>query len=75
MPRVCAREGCGKRLIRKNGTPDYHRHFCSSECKNTDKRERIQAKRQQAKAGSCPLCGHKGQKPTANAGVPRHDAI
>lgn len=44
MPRVCAREGCGKRLVRKDGTPDYHRHFCSSECKNADKREGMQEK-------------------------------
>jgi hypothetical protein len=43
MPRVCARESCGRRLVRKDGTPDYHRHFCGSECKNADKRERIQA--------------------------------
>jgi endogenous inhibitor of DNA gyrase (YacG/DUF329 family) len=47
MPRVCAREGCGKRLIRKEGSPDYHRHFCGPECKNADKRERMQEKRQQ----------------------------
>jgi hypothetical protein len=50
MPKVCARESCGKRLIRKDGTPDYNRHFCGSECKNADKRERIRAKRGQAKA-------------------------
>ena len=65
MPRVCAREGCGKRLIRYDGTPDYHRHFCGSECKNADKRERMKAKRQQAKVGSCPLCGHKGSESNA----------
>jgi endogenous inhibitor of DNA gyrase (YacG/DUF329 family) len=59
MPRVCARENCGKRLVRKDGTPDYHRHFCGSHCKNADKRERMQEKRQHAKAGPCPLCGSK----------------
>jgi len=74
MSRVCAREGCGERLVRKDGTPDYHRHFCGSECKNADKRERIQAKRGQAKAGRCPLCG-ASRTLTLDARVPRHKAI
>jgi hypothetical protein len=74
MPRVCAREACGRRLVRKDGTPDYHRHFCGPDCKNADKRERIQAKRQQAKAGSCPLCGHRIQRVTPDTLVPRHKA-
>jgi hypothetical protein len=50
MPIVCAHGGCGKRLLRKDGAPDYHRHFCGSQCKNADKRERMQEKRRQAKA-------------------------
>jgi hypothetical protein len=75
MPRVCAREGCGKRLVRKNGLPDYHRHFCGPECKNADKRERMQSKREQAKAGSCPFGGKRGQKVTQNACVPRHERV
>ena len=75
MPRVCAREDCGKRLVRKDGTPDYHRHFCGIECKNADKRERMQAKRDQAKARRCPLCGHGGQKLTPDAIVPRHNVV
>ena len=62
MPRVCCREGCGKYLVRKNGMLDYHRHFYGTECKNVDKRERTQAKRQQAKAGLCPLCGQPRSK-------------
>lgn len=74
MPRVCAREGCGKRLIRKDGTPDYRRHFCETGCKNADKRERMQAKRQQAQTSSCPLCGHKTQRLAQNTCVPRHKA-
>jgi hypothetical protein len=75
MPRVCAREGCGKRLVRKDGTPDYRRHFCARECKNADKRERMQEKRQQAKAGSCPLCGHKPQSLAPDTAVPRHNHV
>src|SRR5438034_108196 len=44
MPRICARESCGKRLVRKDGSRDYHRHFCGSECKNADKWRRLQVK-------------------------------
>lgn len=73
MPRVCARENCGRRLVRKDGTPDYRRHFCGTKCKNEDKRERIQAKRNKAKEGGCPLCGHRIQSFTQNTRVPRHN--
>ena len=49
MPTVCARECCGRQQIRKDGLPDYHRHFCGSDCKNADKQEPMQAKPRQAK--------------------------
>lgn len=41
MPRVCDREGCGRRILEKNGSPSYDRHFCSSNCRREDKRERV----------------------------------
>jgi len=59
MPRVCSREGCGNKLLRKNGGADYRRHFCSSQCKNADKREKMQARRTRAAGGKCPTCGRK----------------
>jgi endogenous inhibitor of DNA gyrase (YacG/DUF329 family) len=71
MPRVCSREGCGQRLVRDGGAPDYHRHFCSASCKNSDKREKMQAKRARLKQGKCPLCGRGVQDALLNAGVPR----
>jgi len=46
MPRICACDGYGKRLVKKDGSPDYHRHFCGFEYKNAKKRLRIQAKGQ-----------------------------
>ena len=59
MPRVCNREGCGQRLVGKNGTPDYHRHFCGPECLRADKRERLQVRREKLKKVRCPVCGWK----------------
>jgi endogenous inhibitor of DNA gyrase (YacG/DUF329 family) len=75
MPRICAREDCGRRLLRKNGAPDYHRHFCGTECKNADERERMQANRNQVKRGKCPLCGQRSQRLTPDSPVPRHKAL
>jgi endogenous inhibitor of DNA gyrase (YacG/DUF329 family) len=72
MARVCAREGCGTRLVRRDGTPDYRRHFCSAVCKNMDKRERMQSRRVKAKNNRCPLCGH-GSQAAQNSRVPRHN--
>jgi hypothetical protein len=59
MPRVCSRECCGKRLLTKDGLPDYRRHFCGADCARTDRREKMRAKRAQLKSGRCPLCGSR----------------
>ena len=71
MPRVCARQGCGKELLTENGNSDYRRHFCGSECKNADKRERMRMKRAKLKTERCPTCG---RKPPGDLIVPRHEA-
>ena len=58
MPRVCAREGCGVRLLRKNGRLDFHRYFCSSEHAREDRIEKLQEKRSGIRHGKkCPHCG------------------
>ncbi len=75
MPRVCSREGCGQPLLRKDGTPDFHRHFCGTACKNADKREKIQAKRAQTRKGKCSLCGRRPQSLALDGDVPRHAAV
>lgn len=59
MARICNREGCGKRIVAKDGTPDYRRHFCGSACLKIDKRERLQAKRARLENRRCPHCGRK----------------
>lgn len=59
MPRICNREGCGKRIVAKDGSPDYRKHFCGSACLKIDKRERVQAKRARVENGRCPHCGRK----------------
>jgi hypothetical protein len=71
MPRVCGREGCGKCHLRKNGCRTI---IDTSAVLNARTWERMQAKRQQAKAGLCPLCGQRGQRLTPNTLVPRHIA-
>lgn len=58
MPRVCNREGCGARIVGKDGSPDYRKHFCGPACLRADKRERLLAKRQRLKTRRCPQCGH-----------------
>lgn len=58
LPRVCSRANCGKRLLKRDGTPDYHRHFCGDECSRADRREKMRAKRTALKTGRCPTCGH-----------------
>ncbi len=63
MPRICGREDCGKRLVGKNGSPDFRKHFCSAECSRADRREKMQAKRAKLKTGRCPTCGYE---PIAN---------
>jgi hypothetical protein len=59
MPRVCNREGCGRRIVSKDGTPDYRKHFCGSACLRIDKRERLQAKRTRLEGRRCSHCGRK----------------
>ncbi len=59
MPRICNREGCGKRILAKDGSPDYRKHFCGAMCLKIDKRERLQAKRARLDGRRCPHCGRK----------------
>lgn len=59
MPRICNREGCGRRIVAGNGTPDYRKHFCGAACLKIDKRERLQAKRARLAAFRCPHCGRR----------------
>ena len=59
MPRICNREGCGKRIVARDGNPDYRKHFCGPACLKIDKRERLQAKRVRLENQRCPRCGRK----------------
>jgi hypothetical protein len=59
MPRICNREGCGKRIVAKDGSPNYRKHFCGSACLKIDKRERLQAKRLRLASQRCSHCGRK----------------
>lgn len=52
-PRVCVC-GCGKKLLRRNGAPDYSRIFFDAECRNLDKARRMQAKRKKQPRGARP---------------------
>lgn len=75
MPRVCSREGCGSPIVGKDGRPSYDRHFCSSNCRREDKRERVAEMRRKARIGRCRLCGRKAAKDAPqNSVVPRHNA-
>jgi len=75
MPRVCNREGCGRRILEKNDSPSYDRHFCSSNCRREDKREHMAELRRKARIGRCRFCGRKTVKDTSqNTVVPRHNA-
>lgn len=67
MPRVCNREGCGKRIVAKDGTPDYRKHFCGAVCLKIDKRERVQSKRARLDNRRCPHCGRKPPLPVFHA--------
>jgi hypothetical protein len=73
MPRVCGREGCGKRLETRNGLPEYRKHFCGRTCKNADAREGKQAIRERIRLGKCPLCGRR--PPRSDAGHLRHSGF
>jgi hypothetical protein len=59
MPRICNREGCGRRIIAKDSSPDYRKHFCSPTCLRIDKRERLRAKRLGLENRRCSYCGRK----------------
>lgn len=59
VPRICNREGCGKRIVAKDGSPDYRKHFCGAVCFRIDKRERLQAKRAGLENRRCPHCGRR----------------
>jgi hypothetical protein len=59
MPRICNREGCGRRIVAKDGSPDYRKHFCGPACLKIDKRERLQAKRLRLESQRCSHCGRK----------------
>lgn len=59
LPRVCNREGCGKRIVAKDGSPDYRKHFCGAVCLRIDKRERLVAKRERIRGRRCPQCGRR----------------
>jgi endogenous inhibitor of DNA gyrase (YacG/DUF329 family) len=59
MARICNREGCGKRIVARDGSPDYRKHFCGAACLKIDKRERLQAKRVRLEGRRCPHCGRK----------------
>jgi DNA-directed RNA polymerase subunit RPC12/RpoP len=59
MPRICNREGCGRRIVAKDGSADYRKHFCGSASLKIDKRERLQAKRTRLESRRCPHCGRK----------------
>ena len=56
---VSSREGCGRRILSKDGGPDYRKHFCGSTCLKIDKRERLQAKRLRLVNRRCSHCGRK----------------
>jgi len=75
MPRVCNLEGCGKRIVWKDGRSRYDRNFCSADCRREDKRERVAEMRRKARTGRCGLCGRKAAKDAPqNSAVPRHNA-
>jgi len=57
MPRVCNRERCGRRLLRRDGSNDFRSHFCSPGCKNADAKEKKQALRARFAGKKCPYCG------------------
>lgn len=74
MPRLCNREGCGRRIVGSDGRPSYDRHFCSAGCRREDKRERVEEMRRKARIGRCGLCGRKaGKDAPQNSAVPRHN--
>lgn len=57
--RVCNNSTCGTLLKTKTGAPDYRRHWCSRECKNSDAKEKMAARRKVVHGRKCRLCGRK----------------
>ena len=75
MPRVCNRQGCGRRIVGKDGRPRYDRHFCGADCLREDKRERLAEMRRKARMGTCRTCGRKAVKDASqNTVVKLHNA-
>jgi PHP family Zn ribbon phosphoesterase len=52
-------EGCGRRIVAKDGRPDFRKHFCGPACLKINKRERLQAKRLRLENRRCSHCGRK----------------
>lgn len=72
--RVCNRRGCGKPILDKAGRPVFNRNFCGAECRQADKRERLQDRRQRARTGRCAACGRKAVAvSSSDSRVPRHN--
>lgn len=59
MPRICNLMGCGNPIVNKAGNADYRKHWCSRECKNSDSREKMAARRKVVHGRKCRLCGRK----------------
>lgn len=75
MPRVCNREGCGRRIVGKDDSPSYDRHLCSADCLRQDKRERVVEMRRRARIGRCKFCGRKATMDASqNGAVKLHNA-
>jgi len=57
MARFCV-SGCGKELTLDDGSTDYARQFCSKQCRDKDKSQRLKDQRRKLKAKvNCPTCG------------------
>ena len=59
MPRACLRSDCRTALVKKDGTPDFRRIFCTKRCRLADDAERLRSKRNVAAKGKCPYCGRR----------------
>lgn len=55
--RICSR--CGTKLIKADGSVDYKRRFCGSDCKKADLKERRREQRKRIEGRKCWLCGRK----------------
>jgi len=59
MPRTCVRKGCSVELLKRDGSPDFRKIFCSDECKKAERLEKLRVKRAAAAKGKCPTCGRR----------------